>query len=163
MACSIDASVKAGLARQPSRLDRFDSEVHFSWKLGPFSPDGFRRKWFQFSQGNGIQHRRFGPTLRARGWLHSAWRHRAGFCSAAFERIGTYKRARPIFWSQLSDETPLDLRVVPVSFGSGRAVAGNLGRFNEKHFQEFVPELFRWTDCMSRPGTKFSISENVSR
>ena len=45
----------------------------------------------------------------------------------------------------------------------GRAVAGKLGRFNEKYFQEFVPESFRWTDCMSRPGTKFLISENVSR
>ena len=45
----------------------------------------------------------------------------------------------------------------------GRAVAGKLGRFNEKTFQEFGPGSFRWTDCMSRPGTKFSISENISR
>ena len=44
-----------------------------------------------------------------------------------------------------------------------RAVAGKLGRFNENRFQGFVPESFRWTDCMSRPGTEFSISENVSR
>ena len=35
----------------------------------------------------------------------------------------------------------------------GRAVAGKLGRFKEIFFQEFVPESFRWTDCMSRPGT----------
>ena len=46
---------------------------------------------------------------------------------------------------------------------SHRAVAGKLGRFNEKHFQEFVPGSFKWTDCMSRPGTNFSISENISR
>ena len=46
---------------------------------------------------------------------------------------------------------------------SGRAVAGKLGRFQEKHFREFGPESFRWTVYMSRPGTNISICENVSR
>ena len=45
----------------------------------------------------------------------------------------------------------------------GRAVARKLDRFNEKTFQVFVPGSFRGTGCMSRPGTKFSISENISR
>ena len=44
----------------------------------------------------------------------------------------------------------------------GRAVAGNLGRFQRKIFSKFVPASFRWTDYRSRPGTKFSICENVS-
>jgi len=36
----------------------------------------------------------------------------------------------------------------------------NLANFNDI-FLEFVPESFRWTDGMSHPGEKFSISKNV--
>jgi hypothetical protein len=35
-----------------------------------------------------------------------------------------------------------------------RALAGKLGRFQRGMFSEFVPESFRWTGFMSRPGTK---------
>ena len=52
---------------------------------------------------------------------------------------------------------------LPRHVRTGTAIAGKLGRFTEKTFQEFVPGSFRWTGCMSRPGTKFSISENISR
>ena len=37
----------------------------------------------------------------------------------------------------------------------------NLADFREKKIK-FVPESFRWTVYMSRLGTKFSISENIS-
>ena len=43
-----------------------------------------------------------------------------------------------------------------------RAVVEKVVRFDEKYCQEFLPGSFRWTDRMSRPGTKFLISENVS-
>ena len=40
-----------------------------------------------------------------------------------------------------------------------KSVVGNLGRFHEETFLEFVPESFRWTDYMSRPGAKLWISD----
>jgi len=43
-----------------------------------------------------------------------------------------------------------------------RAVAAKLGRFQREIFPEFVPESVGCTDYRSRPGTKFSISENIS-
>ena len=53
---------------------------------------------------------------------------------------------------------------LPTSRGTpaSRAVAGKLGRFQRGTFQEFVPESFKWTVYMSRPGTNISIREIVA-